>query len=501
MDYKSDIRDSEINDLLEKVKKRNYGKYLFQMGLQSIRGFKDQSIQFDFPVTALIAPNGGGKSTILGAVAACPYKSTIKQTIQIGHLFKRSKPIDNNMDGWHISYELIDKSTDGENLISKTSVYHNKWERGKLLIRDVSFSPVSRTRPATEVKNLASCESEDFKYAAKQERKLGKMVITSASNVLGKDLSTYSQIRIKSSEGKGLFLKGKTKEGEDFSEFHFGAGEASVIRMIHKIELLPENTLILIEEIENGLHPVATRKMVEYLVGVAKRKNVQIIFTTHSNEALRPLPSEAIWAIVDHTLYQGKLDVKSLRAMTGEIEASLAIFVEDAFAKDWVEAIIAESCTILDGEIGIYPCGGDGNAVKINKGNNSNPVAKCKSICIVDGDSKQKDSVEDRVYRLPGQNPEQHVFDGVYELVKNLDDSKVEELCVLLQGRGEDKKVIVDSMQEVKRTGGDTHLLYSKMANAIGFTSGVKVRNAFLRFWARHYPNERQRIMTVISRK
>ena len=73
MVFKSEIRDSTINDLLEKAASKNYGKYLSKLVLKRIRGFTDEPVSFDFPVTALIGPNGGGKTTILGA-AACAYK-------------------------------------------------------------------------------------------------------------------------------------------------------------------------------------------------------------------------------------------------------------------------------------------------------------------------------------------------------------------------------------------------------------------------------------------
>ena len=52
--------------------------------------------------------------------------------------------------------------------------------------------------------------------------------------------------------------------------------------MVAEIEASPDSSLILIEEIENGLHPVATRRMVEYLIDVAERKKAQAIFTTTS---------------------------------------------------------------------------------------------------------------------------------------------------------------------------------------------------------------------------
>jgi ABC-type uncharacterized transport system ATPase subunit len=133
-------------------------------------------------------------------------------------------------------------------------------------------------------------------------------------------------------KGKVTLYSARTPEGT-YSEFHFGAGEASIIRMISGIEEAPDNSLVLIEEIENGLHPVATRKMVEYLVGAAKRKGLQVIFTTHSNDALAPLPSNAIWAAYGGEVLQGKLDVAALRTITGQVDAALAVYVEDDFAE------------------------------------------------------------------------------------------------------------------------------------------------------------------------
>jgi predicted ATPase len=75
LSHKSEIRDSVIRDLLEKVRKQNYQQYLVAIRLEKIRRFQGAQITFDFPVTALIGPNGGGKSTVLNA-AACAYTNT-----------------------------------------------------------------------------------------------------------------------------------------------------------------------------------------------------------------------------------------------------------------------------------------------------------------------------------------------------------------------------------------------------------------------------------------
>lgn len=399
MEYQSEIRDSEINELLEKVERRNYGKYLLKLRLNPIRGFEDQVIKFDFPVTALIGPNGGGKTTVLGA-AACAYISE-----KPSRFFSKSGSLDNSMQNWKILYELIDRDINAKESIQRTAKFKSyKWYRDNMS-RTVSIFGVSRTVPATERNEMRKCASTVFKYDSSQVEKFNDLVVSAASKVLGKNLSGYSQIKI-DDNGRVTLLQGLTDNNISFSEFHFGAGESSVIRMIMKIESLDENSLVLIEEIENGLHPIATQRMVEYLIDFSKRKKSQVIFTTHSNDALLPLPPKAIWAAINNTLFQGKLNVKSLRTITGQIEASLAIFVEDEFAKMWIETIVSDDSSIIENSLEIHAMAGDGTAVAINKYHNDDPSVKFKSICIIDGDSKQQDSEADKVFRLPGESPE-----------------------------------------------------------------------------------------------
>lgn len=59
--FKSEIRDSTINALIEKVANKNYGCYLSKLILKRVRGFTNEPVSFEFPVTAIIGPNGGGK--------------------------------------------------------------------------------------------------------------------------------------------------------------------------------------------------------------------------------------------------------------------------------------------------------------------------------------------------------------------------------------------------------------------------------------------------------
>jgi hypothetical protein len=252
--------------------------------------------------------------------------------------------------------------------------------------------------------------------------------------------------------------------------------------MVSAIEKAPVNSLILIEEIENGLHPVATRRMVEYLINVAERKSVQAVFTTHSDFALTPLPNEAIWASIDGKLRQGKLSVEALRAVAGRVDKKLAIFVEDEFAKCWVDSILREKLMSDYEQVEVHAVAGDGNAVTTHRGHISNPAIKFKSLCVIDGDSRQPEDAANGVIRLPGSNPELTVFEDVRKRL----DTDLAVLTVSCQRAPEAQTLVRQSMDEVVRTNRDPHLIYNQLGIKIGFVPESIVRGAFLALWVRN---------------
>lgn len=285
INFQSEIRQSQINQLFEKVDRKGYGKYLRKVRLNPIRGFVDETVTFDFPVTAIIGPNGGGKTSVLGA-AGCAYIS-----VKPSRFFAKSGRFDDSMQNWKINYELIDRDINPRDTINRSTKFTNfKWTR-EHISRSVAIFGVSRTVPPSERTEFSRCASGKFTVPEDRIFQLEDNVITAAQKILGKDLSNYTRINVDGS-GKVTLLTGMTGDGTQFSEFHFGAGESSIIKMVLEIESLPDNSLILVEEIENGLHPIATIRMVEYLIEVAFRKSSQAIFTTHSNDALLPLPAK-----------------------------------------------------------------------------------------------------------------------------------------------------------------------------------------------------------------
>lgn len=481
------ISPSNISQLEDRVKSNSYGKYLKALIMQNVRSFKQQRIEFHFPVTAIIGTNGGGKSTILGA-AALAFKS-----IKPGDFFPKSNIGDNSMMDWRIDYELIDQAIKPKTIIQKNARFVSaKWRRDNAAERVVTVIPIQRTVPAGEqtkfrhfiglTKNL---EVDSVSIPAEVSKHVG--------HIIGKDASNYKRVNLRGDTNKSILVG--LKEGNDYSQFHFGAGEASIIEMVLKIENSSENSLILIEEIENGLHPIATRRMVEYLIEVARRKRCQIIFTTHSEYALESLPPSAIWACVDGTAYQGKLSIESLRAITGNISKDKIVFVEDDFAKDLVDCAIRHYDNELLHQIEIHKAGGYPHIISVLKYHQSNPSIKSRAVAIVDGDVNQASFPQNGIFCLPDGNPEQIVFSYIRENSVIL-ASRIQQRCHCPTIE-QDK--LIRMIEETYFESTDPHLLYKILGEKMNFTSEIVIRRAFCSMYVEENNEEIAELVKMVK--
>jgi len=459
-----DVRQTDIESLEEKVKKLSYNKYLPSLRLSNVRSFTNQTITFDFPVTAIIGTNGGGKSTILGA-AALAYKN-----VKPADFFPKSNVSDTSMANWRIDYDIIDRTVNKAGVIQRNARFASaKWRRDIVVERDVVVIPIQRTVPANEQTRFRQF------VGITQNTEIVKKPIDAAvsayvSRILGKDAKYYERVSLKADPSKSILIG--MHQANDYSQFHFGAGEASIIEMVSRIESADDNSLVLIEEIENGLHPLATRKMVEYLFDVATRKKAQVIFTTHSEYALDVLPPKAIWACIDGTAYRGKLTIESLRALTGTVSKNAAIFVEDDFAKDLVEEMLRQYAPDVLDQAQVHKAGGYPFVVDVLKHHNANPTITAPAVAVIDGDNPPLSEPNDHVVILPDGTPESIVFGFIHD--------NVEENSAYIQQRCQcpvvKQDAIIAAIRSVKIDTTDPHLYFAKLGQKIGFISEIIVR-------------------------
>jgi hypothetical protein len=216
--------------------------------------------------------------------------------------------------------------------------------------------------------------------------------------------------------------------------------------------------------------------MVEYLFDVAKRKKVQIVFTTHSEYALSVLPPKAIWACIDGIAYQGKLTIESLRALTGNVTKDAAIFVEDEFAKDLVEEMLRQYDVELLERISVHKAGGYPYVVEVLKHHNDNPANDKPAVAVIDGDNPPLKVPNNKVIELPDGSPEAIVFQHVSD--------NLEEMAALIQQRcqcptiSQDK--VVKSISTAGRDTTDIHLYFAQIGKELGYISEIVIRRGFI---------------------
>ncbi|MEU2014260.1 AAA family ATPase, partial [Nocardia sp. NPDC019302] len=208
------------------------------MEIKKLRGFTNAGIRFDFPVTALVGPNGAGKTTVLGAAGL------IYDDVKPRRFFARSGSYDSSMSGWRVEYDVLADRVSVPRTASYTEasedVSRSKWNR-KAVSRPVKVIGVNRTLPVAERSDVYKFARGDF--VGTNEESFKTEVVTAVQRILGKSAADYLRVDA-DADGKYSILALRPKDpstSPGYSEFHFGAGEASIIRILSEIESEEDN--------------------------------------------------------------------------------------------------------------------------------------------------------------------------------------------------------------------------------------------------------------------
>lgn len=486
------LSPNDIQNEILRVKNNKYQQFIKRVQLRSVRGIKDEIVDFRTPVTALVGTNGGGKSTILGA-AALAYKN-----VKPGQFFPKAFVGDESMAEWSIVIELVDKKLSKDKTITRTAKFsQSKWRRDDFGERHVEYIEIQRTVPAGErsrFRQFLAGNQDDFQII-----ELNDNTIKYATAVLDKSIKHYRIVQSKKNISIRMFM-GSTEDKVGYSQFHFGAGEASVIETIDRIESAPDNALILIEEVENGLHPIAVRLFVQYLQSAAERKRLQVIFTTHSQDAVDELPAEAIWAAINKRTWNGKLSISSLRAMTGNVSNTRVIYVEDEFVKEWVKNGIGRYGSGMAENTAVYAAGGYPKVVSISQFHNENPMLKILSVALVDGDIYDPNTataLPQHAFFLGEGFPESTIFDFIYDKRVEL-ISLIRQRCFLSQFS---ESRILDAIQSTENSACNRHIIFTDLSDRLDFVSAVYIQAGMIDLYNEKNPEFWIGIIKFINEK
>ncbi|GAB9241395.1 ATP-dependent nuclease [Bradyrhizobium diazoefficiens] len=360
-------------------------------------------IDFSFPITALVGPNGTNKSSILVALQGAPrdrspsqyWFSTKMDPIEetgdlpnslvygykrvdedeIAEVLKVRIADEDDPDLWETSRPIRrfgmapieqvegEKRKTRQGPIVKPVVYldfrqslsaydkvfyHSEPRQGsslnqrKALIRSRSAALLSAINSSAKSSFFARVE----RIREKTNGELGQAEVAAISHILGRRYSSIHWIRHFFFGVDGFTCVLHT-DALNYSEAFAGSGEFAVVRLVVDVMNAPERSLILLDEPEVSLHPGAQEKLMDFLFDQVKAKKHQIVMATHSPALIRSLPQGAI-KVMAADPRTGRIEVISQSASPAEafyhigepLPGKKTILVEDGLARDIILRVI-----------------------------------------------------------------------------------------------------------------------------------------------------------------
>jgi len=344
----------KIEDLLSSIQtefeKGEFDKFIHEMNFPKFKSFAPKAtIQLKFPVTILVGPNGGGKSSLLHAAWGMPrgystsrfwfstaidpidfasgrnrywythYIKALKLKVETRKIFGRkrhgywepTRPAQN--EGMQ---PMPAKNDSTASFMSDTGDRWSPVERiPHYFNARAESSAFDRFFNSSEIETLGKRQDYFVKYAKKLkevvdgnllsleyynvERVSKNFFITAAqlsvvNFILQKNYVSAQYVSHKfydKSFSPSVIFCTKNRT---YSESFAGSGELAVVNYILSLEKIKKYDLLLLDEPETSLHPGAQAKLLQHLLSIVEEKYIQVIVSTHSETFVRLLPNSSL---------------------------------------------------------------------------------------------------------------------------------------------------------------------------------------------------------------
>lgn len=308
-----------------------------------LRALNKFLIDFEYPISLIAGTNGSGKSTLL-AIAACGFHNndihqSIRKTDSPYYTFsdflvqsKQEIPPSGIEIKYETSKQIIEdnRTKNAKQCTVLKKVKDGKWATyGKRPLKNVEYFGIERVVPHYE-KSISKSYKKSFQVDGKRSQNEENTEL-SVGKVLSKNYSDF-QFQ-KYSKYK---LPQVCRDGYTYSGFNMGAGENALFELFFTLHSCPHGSLIVIDEIELGLHAQAQTRFINELKHICKNKHLQIIATTHSPTALSCVPPYARYYIEssgeETRIHRHVSEALATGMLAGENSNELSILVEDESA-------------------------------------------------------------------------------------------------------------------------------------------------------------------------
>ncbi|MGE4497607.1 MAG: AAA family ATPase [Deferribacterales bacterium] len=408
------------------------------INIHNIKGISSANLELPLEngVYALVGGNGTGKSTILQCIA---------QLIRPQNALLALKPNDYKSDS---SVEFFHKSDSDKWFYSKKGWRNQIYQSNRR--KDAKNNiPINGMYEGSLFVGTRFMDSKQVDYlVANQELTSSDLVpaddyvIKKLSYILHGDLTHYASLkRLKNRE---LKEKNKLKNLPYFVESSFGglisqyrmsSGECLLVSLLHFIynaiirSSLPINLpiIMLLDEIELALHPVAVSRFLDLIEEITKKYlNVVAILTTHAPEVIRRIEPSNIYKLEndngDISVINPCYPSYAIRELYTHDKYDYLVLCEDALAKKLINSIIAKNNACTSKLVCVLPVGGWENVLKLQLELVKNKIlgVGTQVISVLDGDiqhecKKKTDYDSLKKLFLPIASIEKFLFSIIYE--------------------------------------------------------------------------------------
>ncbi len=252
--------------------------------IQNFRCFENFESNGFERINLIGGKNNSGKTCFLEAIACLSNKFPAHQIVQMRDVsLNLDCIINSNSKGDHLT---ISSTNETINYLFKAKIDNGKKIEGIISIASLDISYINQKTELPALNILGSFDEFDAKLIKK---KLIKILQVVDSRI--EDMRTFST-------KAGLYIKLENSTYEPLS--NFGDAVKNLIRYFTPIfekELFKNSqtlSILLIDEIENGIHYTAHYDFWRNIFKLSKELNVQIFATTHSLEMIQQFNKVAL---------------------------------------------------------------------------------------------------------------------------------------------------------------------------------------------------------------
>lgn len=456
--------------------------------IKSLKNIKNFSLEIPIEqgLHVIAGSNGIGKSTIMGLLAE-PFRPSVLWTIfgnanedsSVEYSYEESTDLWIRKDGFWKLQGKKNKSVRIDGFIEGSIIHGTRFTNSNVL-------ELSKNVLDEHLVDADDFINENFNYVLH-----GKKFYPTIKKIKNKKLAVELGF-----ESVPYFME---YDDRRLSQFWLSSGENLLLSLLHFLnnKIFQQKrkgskyiSLILIDEVELALHPVAISRLVTLLNKLSKEFNLSVYFSSHSTELLRSIDPKNIYFLQslpnkDIEVINPCYPAYATRFLYNQDGYDILILPEDDLAKFVIDKII-NSQRLYEGKlIHILPCGDWRNTVRLHKEILESNLTShsTKVISVLDGDvsrnfesEKNKDAALKRlnVAFLPIPSLEKYLHE---HLIDNVDASFFREINDRFYRKVSLDQVIADYQESgIDRKG---KRLWQKMVGTVG-DEGMS-ENEFLR--------------------